>query len=147
MIVPDVNVLVLAMRPDASDAGAQVRTWLEARLVGHEQVGVPEQVLAAVVRLVTNPRIFTDPSTPSQAVEFTSAVLGAPAAVVVRPGARHWQLFSDLVTAHRLRGNDVPDAYLASIAMEAGAHFATLDRGFRRFDGLRTIDPLASSAP
>jgi toxin-antitoxin system PIN domain toxin len=144
MIVPDVNVLVLAMRPDASDSGPEVRTWLQARLAGHEQVGVPEQVLASVVRLVTNPRIFAEPSTPGQAIEFADAVLEAPASVAVRPGARHWALFSGLVTSHRLRDNDVPDAYLAAVVMEAGAHLATLDRGFRRFDGLRTMDPLAA---
>jgi hypothetical protein len=141
MIVPDVNVVVLAMRPDASPSGPEVRGWLEVRLAGHEQVGVPEQVLASLVRLVTNPRIFAEPSTPSQAMEFAQAVLDAPAAVVVRPGGRHWQLFSTLVATHRLRGNDIPDAYLAAVAMEAGAYLATLDRGFRRFEGLRIVEP------
>ena len=90
MIVPDVNVLVLASR----------------------------------VRLMTNPRILVDSSTPSQAREFAQAVLGAPASVVVRPGGRHWPLFSSLVATHRLPGNDIPDAYLAAIAIEVGAHLA-----------------------
>jgi hypothetical protein len=57
--------------------------------------------------------------------------------------ASHWSIFRDLVASHRLRGNDVPDAYLAAIALEAGATMATLDRGFARFAGLRLADPLA----
>lgn len=143
MIVPDVNVLVLGLRPDASDVGEQVRTWLERSLAGAEQMGVTEQSLAAMVRLVTNSRIFREPSTPQQALDFAQAVLGAPAAIVHRPGPRHWEVFRDLVSEHRLRGNDVPDAYLAAQVVEAGAHLATLDRGFARFEGVRTIDPLA----
>jgi predicted nucleic acid-binding protein len=52
------------------------------------------------------------------------------------------QPLRDLVTSQRLRGSDVPDAYLASVAMEQGATMVTLDRGFRRFEGLRVLDPL-----
>lgn len=82
------------------------------------------------------------PNTPEQCMEFANALLGAPTVQVVRPGLRHWSIFRDLVTTHRLRGNDVPDAYLASLAMEQGATFVTLDRGFARFDGLRRRNPL-----
>ncbi|WP_268957765.1 hypothetical protein [Ruania zhangjianzhongii] len=42
----------------------------------------------------------------------------------------------------RLRGHDVPGAYLAALALENGASMVTLDQGFRRFGQLRTIDPL-----
>lgn len=141
MLFPDVNVCVLAMRPDAAPMGPDVRAWLEQRLNGHEQVGVSELVLSAMIRIVTNGRIFEEPATGTQAVEFAEALLGAPSATVVRPGHRHWAIFGDLVRTHRLRGNDIPDAYLASLAMEAGAHLATLDRGFARFEGLRRVEP------
>ena len=39
--------------------------------------------------------VFVQPAAPQQAVEFAEALLAAPAAVVVRPGPRHWQVFSD----------------------------------------------------
>jgi predicted nucleic acid-binding protein len=35
------------------------------------------------------------------------------------------------------------DAHLAALALEHGAALATSDRGFRRFSGLRVMDPLA----
>jgi toxin-antitoxin system PIN domain toxin len=142
MLLPDVNVCVHAIAPHVSDEAERVREWLDRALVGHEAVGFSELVLSAMIRISTSPRVFVKPASPLQAVGFAEAMLAAPAAGVVRPGPRHWQVFSGLVTTNRLRGSDVPDAYLAGIAMEAGAHLATLDRGFRRFDGLRTVNPL-----
>lgn len=141
MLFPDVNICLAAMRPDASPQAERVRLWLADRLNGHEQVGFSELVLSSMMRIATNHRVFREPSTPAQAIEFADALLSAPAATAVRPGARHWRIFGDLVTSHRLRANDVPDAYLASLAMEAGATFVTLDRGFARFVGLRRLDP------
>ena len=130
------------MRPDSSPDAVRVRAWLEAALNGHEQVGLSELVLSAVVRISTHHRIFRTPSSSAEAIAFTDALLEAPAATVVRPGARHWSIFRDLVSTHRLRANDVPDAYLAALAMEAGASLVTLDRGFARFADLRRTDPL-----
>lgn len=75
-------------------------------------------------------------------MQFADALLDAPSAQVVRPGTRHWSIFRGFVTTLRLRGNDVTDAYLASLAMEHGSTFVTLDRGFTRFDGLRVLNPL-----
>ena len=37
----------------------------------------------------------------------------------------------------QLRGNLVPDAYLAALALEQGAELVTLDRGFGRYPRLR----------
>jgi toxin-antitoxin system PIN domain toxin len=140
MLFLDVNVCLYAFRPTASEAATQVGEWVARHLTGYERLGVSEHVLASVIRLATHPRIFAVPATPSEAMRFADALLQAPAVTIVRPGADHWSVFRDLVTRHRLRGNDVPDAYLASLAIEAGASLVTLDRGFRRFD-LRTVDP------
>lgn len=40
-----------------------------------------------------------------------------------------------------VRGNLVPDAYLAAVAISHGALLASNDRGFARFPGLRWFDP------
>ncbi|UYM03821.1 TA system VapC family ribonuclease toxin [Solicola gregarius] len=140
MLFLDVNICVHAIR---STESGRIETWLSDRVNGTEPIGVTEFVLAAMTRIVTQRRIFADPSTPEDCVRFGNALLDAPAVSAVRPGARHWSIFGELVTTHRLRGNDVPDAYLAAIAMEHGATFVTLDRAFARFPGLRTLDPLA----
>ena len=42
-----------------------------------------------------------------------------------------------------IRGNLVPDAYFAALALESGCEWLTADRGFARFPGLRWRHPLA----
>jgi predicted nucleic acid-binding protein len=61
----------------------------------------------------------------------------------VEPGPRHWDLFLDLCRQARVRGNLVPDAYLAALALEAGAAWITTDGDFSRFPGLQTRHPLS----
>lgn len=143
MLFCDVNIYVYAMRPETSDRAERVRHWLENALSGAERVGINELALSAMTRIVTQHRVFDRPSTPEQCMTFADSVLRAPAADVVRPSSRHWAHFADLVTGLRLRGTDIPDAYLASLAMEHGATLVTLDHGFARFPDLRTLDPLA----
>jgi uncharacterized protein len=67
-----------------------------------------------MVRLVTNHRIYQEPSTPTAVLTYCWALLDAPAAMRVRPGGRHWEIFRGLVSQHGLRGNDIPDAHLAA---------------------------------
>ena len=142
MLLLDVNVCVYAFRRE-SRGHEKFKSWLEQVLSGPEPVGLPEQALASVVRLVTNHRIYQDPSTPTAVLSFCDSLLDAPAAMRVRPGERHWGIFHDLVSQHGLRGNDIPDAYLAALALEQGATWVTTDQGFARYQGLRLLDPLA----
>lgn len=136
VLIADVNLFVYAHRQDSPGA-AELASWLPAALCGPEPLGVSEAVLASFVRLVTNHRVFREPTAPEQALEFCDAVLAAPSSVAVRPGPRHWAIFSGLCHAVSARGNVVPDAFLAALAIEHGATWLTTDRGFARFPGLR----------
>lgn len=143
MLFSDVNVFVHAIQPNQQPESPAVKAWLDAKIQGPEVLGVSELVLSAMTRIVTRPQLYKVPNTAEQCMAFTDALMASPNVQVVRPGPRHWAIFRELVTTHRLRGNDVPDAYLASLAMEQGATFVTLDRGFARFEGLRILNPLA----
>lgn len=143
MLFLDVNVCVHALRPAESADAERVRAWVQTKLVGPRPVGLSEQVLASMIRIVTNPRVFAEATTPRDAIAFADSLLAAPSAVVVRPGSRHWRVFTGLVRDHRLRANDVPDAYYASLAIEHGATMVTRDRDFCRYQELQVIDPLA----
>jgi predicted nucleic acid-binding protein len=46
---------------------------------------------------------------------------------------------------HGIRGNLVPDAYLAALAVSHGCRLATSDRGFARFPGLDFFDPVTAN--
>lgn len=141
MLLPDLNVLIDAHRVDAARHTDHHR-WLERARTGNEPLGISELVLSAFVRIVTHHRIFREPTPPAAALEFCGAVLASPAVVPVRPGQRHWEIFDELVRAVGGRGNTVPDAYLAALAIEHGATWITSDAGFARFPGLRWRRPL-----
>ena len=136
------NVLVFAHRAGAVDHD-RYRSWLENALNGDEPFGVSELVLSSVVRITTNPRAFARPSTVDEALTFASQIRTAPGAVPIAPGVRHWDIFTRLCRDVRARGNIVPDAYLAALAIEAGCEWITDDRGFARFPGLRWRHPFA----
>lgn len=61
------------------------------------------------------------------------------------PGERHWSIFTGLCRDVAARGNTIPDAYLAAIAIEQSATWVTADRGFARFPDLRVEHPNATT--
>jgi toxin-antitoxin system PIN domain toxin len=142
MLIVDVNVLVHAFREDI-DEHKKYRTWLESTLLGTEPVGISELVLSGVLRLVTNHRVFRVPTMPVKALAFCEAVRYAPAAVPVRPGPRHWDIFAALCRTVDARGNLVPDAYHAALALEHDATWVSSDRDFAKFPGLRWTLPFS----
>ena len=142
MIIPDVNVLVYAARDD-STRHAEYREWLVRAMRGPEAVGLSELVLSGVVRVLTHARVFDPPMPGVDALAFVDALRAQPRAVALRPGERHWSLFTALCRDGDARGNLVADAYHAALAIEAGAEFITTDRDFARFPGLRWRPPFA----
>ena len=146
MLLPDVNVLVYAHREDTL-GHERYRDWLTALIASPRAYGVSELVLSGFLRVVTHPRVFRDPSSLKDALAFVSQVRDQPHGVLVAPGARHWGIFLDLVRVTGAKGNLVPDAYLAALAIESGSEWVTTDRDFARFPNLRWRHPLAEEPP
>lgn len=140
----DVNVLVNAHRIDAPEHD-RYAAWLDERRAGSEPVGLSGVVLSGFLRVVTHPRVFREPTTVDVALQFVQRLRTSSAATAVEPGARHWDIFTQLCEMVGATGNVVPDAYLAAIAMEVGAKWVTADRGFGRFPGLQWEHPLDAS--
>ena len=136
MIAPDVNVLVYAARAD-SDHHEKCLAWLEKARTGSEPLVLFEPVLASTLRILTNRRIFMEPTPRARAQAFIDALLGSPASRAARAGDRHWDIFRALVQQADARGDLIQDAYLAALALEHGCSWVTLDRDFARFSGLR----------
>ena len=141
MVLPDVNVLVYAHREDAIDHLAY-HDWLERVVNGDEAYGVSELVLSGFIRIVTHPKVFRAPTSPADAFAFAAQVRMQPNCIRIEPGVRHWQIFERLCRESGARGNLVPDAYFAAMAIESGCEWITTDRDFSRFDGLRWRHPL-----
>ena len=141
MVLIDINVLVYAHRRDSLDHAAY-RCWVEDQVGSDRAYGMSELVLSGVFRIVTLPGIFKFPTTLGDALRFASALKTRPNCVIVTPGARHWEIFIHLCRAAGVKGNLVPDAYLAALAIETGSEWVTTDRDYSRFPGLRWRHPL-----
>jgi toxin-antitoxin system PIN domain toxin len=141
VILPDVNVLVYAHREDAPGHAAY-REWLESVINGDHAYGMADLVLSGFLRVVTHARVFRRPSRLDEALAFAAEVRDQPNCVRVQPGPRHWDIFVQLCRRAYVRGNLVPDAYLAALAIESGSEWITTNGDFARFPGLAWRHPL-----
>jgi len=137
----DVNVLVAAHREDADQHG-NVLAWLESELSSPSGLGCSELVLSGFLRVVTHPKVFRKPTPLAEALEFVEDLRSRPEVHLFAPGPDHWSIFTSLCRRADARGNLVPDAYHAALAIELGCEWVSLDRGFSRFPGLRWRHPL-----
>lgn len=135
MILPDVNVLVHAFRKDSNDH-ALCRSWLEGVVNGDTRYGISPQVLSNVIRITTHPRVFAQPSSLDEVIDFCSFFLQQSICLRIEPGDCHWDIFARLCLDADARGNLVPDAWFAALAIESGCEWVTLDRDYARFEGL-----------
>src|SRR5262245_16544951 len=108
MLCVDTNVLVYAHRADLAEH-ADYRPLLERLANDDEPLGLPDIVLSGFVRVVTNRRIFSEPTSPDDAWDAVEALVVAPAAMRLRAGERHWVLFRQLAKDINARGNDIQD--------------------------------------
>lgn len=141
MVLFDVNVLVYAFRDD-TDQHSLCHACLESTINGDTPYGVAELALSGFLRVVTHPRLFKTPADLETALEFAAVLREQPNAVRVAPGPGHFELFVDLCRQAGAKGNLVPDAYFAALAIECGAEWVTTDRDYARFPGLRWRHPL-----
>jgi toxin-antitoxin system PIN domain toxin len=141
MLLIDVNVLVHAYRSDAPEH-PPYRDFLEALVNGEAAYATSDIVLSGFLRVVTHPRVFSPPSPLEHALGFAEAFRGQPNATPVAPGPRHWAIFANLCRTAGAKGNLVPDAFLAALAIETGSEWISADRDFARFPGLRWRHPL-----
>ena len=71
------------------------------------------------------------------------AWLSAPATWVPGPTGDHWRVLAGLIDRYELRGNLIPDAHLATLAIEHGLELYSADTDFARFTEVRWVNPLA----
>ena len=140
MILPDVNVLVAAYRSDSPEH-ERCRSWLRSVVNSDHAFGVSELVLSGFLRIVTNPRVFRQPSPLADAIESVKTIRSAPHCVDLRPNERHWRIFAQLCELAEARGNLVSDAYHAALAIESGSEWISLDGDFAGFPGLKWSRP------
>jgi len=141
VIVVDANILIYAHN-SASESRVPSKDWLEEALSAPEPVGFSWSVIHAFLRLTTGPVVLPHPIDMPTATSIVDAWMSAPNARIIEPGPGYWTIFRDLVKHARVTGKLVTDAHLAALAIEYDATLCTADRDFRRFPGVRVINPL-----
>ncbi|MEU7748835.1 type II toxin-antitoxin system VapC family toxin [Nonomuraea sp. NPDC049158] len=141
MFLADTNVLVNAFRAEVPDQKRYL-AFVDDMINGDSSYAVSDFVVNGFIRLVTNRRVYVDPDPLDRAVKFAQDYRNQPHAVLVSGEDRHWQIFTRLCRQRGAKGNLVPDAYLAALAIEHGCEFVTCDADFAKFQGLRWRHPL-----
>jgi uncharacterized protein len=98
LILTDVNVLVYAHRKDA-DNHMRYRSWLSDVMQSPASFGVSDLAVSGVLRIVTHPKVFVDPSPSEVALAFANQVREQRNCVVITAGERHWSIFNQLISA------------------------------------------------
>ncbi|MGI9303464.1 MAG: TA system VapC family ribonuclease toxin [Gammaproteobacteria bacterium] len=142
MIVVDVNLL-LYVYDAASEHHAMAKAWWEQRLTGTEAVALPSHTILGFLRVGTSSKILRYPLTTLEASQIVQEWLECPVVCLIDSEPDHWVLFFRLLAAHQIRGNLVPDAHLAALAIARGAELCSSDQDFTRFTGLRWVNPLS----
>lgn len=137
----DANLLLYAIHQGADQHDA-ASAWLTEQLNGPRRVGFPWQSIAAFLRISTHARAFQRPLSPATAWKRVEDWMAAPVAWIPEPGPEYSRILGELITTHDVRGNLVPDATLAALAIEHGVTLCSTDTDFARFRTLRWEDPL-----
>ncbi len=136
MILWDVNLWVYAFRTD-SPYHEKSKELLHEGLSGRNQFIFSPQIASSFLRLVTNPKIFTEPSPIDEAWVFIETLENLPNALYAKMDEMTFGIFKHLSLLHRAKGNEVPDILLAALAIRYDAQLITADRGFSRFRELK----------
>lgn len=141
MILVDANILLYA--EDAlSPRHRKAREWWDAQMSGAAPVCLCWTVLAAFIRISTNPRVFERPLSVDAALARVQSWLDQPCVRVIQPTERHWALFQRMLRDGQASANLVTDAHLAALAMEYGCELISTDADFSRFPRLKWRNPL-----
>ena len=141
MIALDTNFLVYAHRTD-NPFHALARAAIGRLASGLLPWGVPVVCVHEFLAVVTNAKIFKQP-TPSQlAFDQMEALLAVPTALLLLPGAQHLAVLRQISGAAGSQGAQFHDARIAAIALENGvSELWSADRDFRAFAQLKVRSP------
>ena len=141
MILVDAKLLIYAVNQYLPQH-KQARAWWERMLSGTARIGIPWGSIMAFLRICTNPRIFSSPLIPEAAIAYIDEWLDQPPVQLVAPGTGHWAILRNLMLQTGMAANLTTDAHIA--ALEQGYSVYSADNDFRRFPGLKHINPLSA---
>jgi toxin-antitoxin system PIN domain toxin len=138
MLMPDVNILIYAHREEEKCHEPYAK-WLKTLIDGVEPFALSVLVAIGFVRIVTNRRIYEDPTPLPVALAFIEQMTAHPRCRTAIPSETHLGETVRLCRAASATGKLVADAQHAALAISDGCTWVTRDRDFARFEqhGLR----------
>jgi uncharacterized protein len=132
-VIPDVNIVLAAARPDHVHHASAKAWWLSSLqdATTERPIRLLSVVVSGFVRIVTHPKIFNVPSTIEAATTHIDALLALPNVdlIEVQP---NWRAFRKLCIDKSLTGNAIPDAWIAATAMQLNEHVISFDKDFKK---------------
>lgn len=144
-IAVDTNILVYAWDKE-SPWHQQAADLLDRLELGTSEWAIPDSCLCEYYQTVTNSKKQANPATPKEALERIEFWLALPHVAIlcefVDEDYDHWACFTDILEYAEIKGLDVFDAHVAAICItHRVGEFWTLDKGYRRFKGLKVRNP------
>lgn len=140
----DANILIFA-EITSSPQHARARQILTECAEGAAAWAIPWPCVYEFLRVVTHPRVYYPPMPVERALADLRAILASPSLVLLAETPRHAEVMEEVIRASAASGNLMHDAHIAALCLEHGiTELFTGDRDFRRFSGLRIVDPFAS---
>jgi uncharacterized protein len=138
MLMPDVNIFIYAHREDEQRHSAYAK-WLKTVVDGAEPFALSVLVAVGFIRIVTNRRIYDDPTPLPVALAFIEQMTSHPRCRTAIPSETHLAEVARLCRATTATGKLVADAQHAALALSEGCVWVTRDADFARFEphGLR----------
>lgn len=138
MLMPDVNILVYAHRQDEV-WHEPYADWLKQVVDGVEPFALSVLVAVGFVRIVTNARIYEDPTPLPVALAAVEQLAAHPRCRLATPDANHLGDVVRLCRAVGATGKLVADAQHAALAISQGCTWVSRDADFAWFEphGLR----------
>ena len=144
MISIDTNVLVYAHRTDFAEH-ARAQDAVAGALMGSEPVGLCWPVLHEFLAVVTNPRLFVEPTPMDTAMAQVQDWLSSPVYTTIREGSRHLESLASGLANSSIAGGAIHDARIAAICLDSGVReLWTVDRDFSRFPQIQVRNPLVA---
>ena len=142
MIAVDTNLLVYAHRPEMP-FHERAREVLTAALAAPEPVAVPWPCAHEFLAIVSNPRIFKDPTGMDLALDALGRLLGSLDGGFLAEGEGYLPTLERIARPALLQGAVVHDARIAAICLYHGVRVLwSADRDFSRFPDLAVANPL-----
>jgi uncharacterized protein len=142
VIAVDSNILVYAHKKDAP-FHTEAKAALSSLVRSADTWVIPWPCVHEFFAVVTNPRVFSPASTPTEAIAQLEAWTSAPNVQLLAESRDHLARLTSLVLP-RLIGQAVHDAKIAAICLDHGVRtLLTMDRDFSRFPALTTRSLLA----